>query len=71
MKTHNRTHFRQKGRAKALLVCGHWVSVLLPPHPNARLGCTAGLGCGYSLRWEKYRGEDGREEENKYWRKNG
>lgn len=61
MRTENYYH---RSTGKVLLPCGHWVKVRLPPHPKAKLGCTAGTGCGYNFNWEKYVDENGKEEVN-------
>lgn len=67
MWTENYSHFPQHGAGKVLLTCGHWVRVRLPPYARAKLGCTAGMGCGYNFNWVRYVDEKGREEVNP-WR---
>lgn len=42
---------RLANKVKVRLTCGHIVLSRLVPHPKAKLGCSLGLGCGYSLAW--------------------
>lgn len=49
-----RTRFRCPFKVK--LSCGHEINARNEPlHPAVKLGCTAGLGCGYFLHWESWR----------------
>lgn len=59
-KVGNSQWFVHKANAKTLLLCGHWVKVVHQPHFGAKLGCTAGLGCGYNFPWIEFVDENGR-----------
>lgn len=49
-----------RAQVRVLLTCGHWIRMRNTPWNKQKLGCTAGLGCGYQLNWLEATDEHGR-----------
>jgi hypothetical protein len=40
-----------QAKVRVLLTCGHWIRMRSTPWHKQKMGCNAGLGCGYQLDW--------------------